>query len=47
LALDFLGTAVAAYFLEAWILLALVIVAAVAWLVHMFRPMPRPMEARP
>ncbi|MEJ0097524.1 MAG: hypothetical protein WDM84_05760 [Bauldia sp.] len=39
--LDFLGTALAAYFLEAWILLALVVLAAVAWVFHLLRPAPR------
>lgn len=42
IALDLLGTALAAYLLEAWILLALVILAAIAWLLHIFRPTPRP-----
>lgn len=36
--LDFIGTAVAAYFLEAWILLAVVILAFIGWLAHLFRP---------
>lgn len=36
--LDFLGTALAAYFLEAWIVLGLVIVAFVAWIAHFARP---------
>ncbi len=36
--LDFLGTALAAYFLEAWILLALVILAFIAWIAHFARP---------
>jgi len=41
IALDLLGTAFAAYLLEAWILLALVSLSAIAWLVHIFRPSPR------
>jgi quinoprotein glucose dehydrogenase len=36
--LDFLGTALAAYFLEAWLLLALVVLAFLAWVVHRVRP---------
>jgi hypothetical protein len=36
LALDIVGTGVAAYFLTAWVLLALMIVAAVAWLAAVF-----------
>lgn len=36
--LDFLGTALAAYFLEAWILLALVVLAFIAWVAHLARP---------
>ena len=42
--LDFLGTGLAAYFLEAWILLALVVLAAIAWLIHVLRPAPRPLS---
>ena len=38
LALDFVGTALAAYLLEAWVLLAFVIIAALAWIVHLIRP---------
>ncbi len=38
--LDFLGTAAAAYLLEAWILLALVVLAFIAWLAHFVRPAP-------
>ena len=38
--LDFLGTALAAYFLEAWILLALVVLAFIAWIAHFARPAP-------
>ena len=38
--LDFVGTAAAAYLLEAWILLALVVLAFVAWLAHFVRPAP-------
>ena len=40
--LDFIGTGAAAYLLEAWILLALVLLAFIAWLAHTFRPAPRP-----
>ena len=40
--LDFLGTGLAAYFLEAWILLALMALAFIAWLVHALRPALRP-----
>jgi len=36
--LDFLGTALAAYFLEAWILLILIALAFIAWVIHMIRP---------
>jgi len=36
--LDFLGTALAAYLLEAWILLGLIIVAFIAWIAHFARP---------
>ena len=36
--LDFLGTALAAYFLEAWILLALVVLALIGWIAHFARP---------
>jgi hypothetical protein len=41
---DFLGTGLAAYFLEAWILLALIALAFIAWLVHALRPAPRPLS---
>jgi len=34
--LDFLGSAAAAYFLNAWLLLALVALAAIAWLARVF-----------
>jgi hypothetical protein len=37
LALDFIGTGLAAYLLQAWILLALDILAAIAWVVHLAR----------
>ena len=36
--LDFLGTAAAAYLLEAWILLALIVIAFLFWLAHFVRP---------
>jgi quinoprotein glucose dehydrogenase len=36
--LDFLGTGTAAYFLEAWILLALIVLAAIAWVAHLILP---------
>lgn len=36
--LDFLGTAAAAYLLEAWLLLALIAIAFVVWLAHFLRP---------
>ena len=36
--LDFLGTALAAYFLEAWIILVLVVLGFVAWVIHLVRP---------
>lgn len=36
--LDFLGTALASYFLEAWILLALMVLAFIAWIAHFARP---------
>ena len=42
LVLDFLGTGAAAYLLEAWFLLALDVLALIAWLAHTFRPAPRP-----
>lgn len=42
--LDFIGTAAAAYLLEAWILLALVVLAAIAWIVHIARPAPAPVS---
>jgi hypothetical protein len=35
LALDFIGTGFAAYLLQAWVLLALDILAALAWLAHL------------
>jgi hypothetical protein len=38
LVLDFVGTAAAAYLLEAWILLVLVVLAFVAWIAHVVRP---------
>lgn len=38
LVLDFAGTAAAAYLLEAWILLVLVVLAFVAWIAHLVRP---------
>ena len=38
IALDFLGTSVAAYFLQAWVLLGLIVLAFVAWVVHVVRP---------
>jgi hypothetical protein len=38
LVLDFVGTAAAAYLLEAWILLVLVVLAFVAWIAHLVRP---------
>ena len=38
LVLDFAGTAAAAYLLEAWILLILVVLAFVAWIAHLVRP---------
>src|SRR3954463_1737319 len=40
--LDFVGTGAAAYLLEAWILLALVVLAFLAWLAHVVRPSLRP-----
>ena len=42
--LDILGTAAAADLLEAWILLALIALAAVAWIVHLVRPAPSPVS---
>ena len=39
--LDFIGTAAAAYFLNAWLLLALVALTAIAWLVQIFAAAPR------
>ncbi len=39
--LDFIGTAAAACFLNAWLLLALVALAAIAWLAHIFAAAPR------
>ena len=38
LVLDFAGTAAAAYLLEAWIVLILVVLAFVAWIAHLVRP---------
>ena len=38
LVLDFVGTGAAAYFLEAWILLGLDVIAAVAWLATLITP---------
>jgi hypothetical protein len=38
LLLDFLGTAAAAYLLEAWILVALVVLTFIVWIVHLARP---------
>jgi len=35
--LDLIGTAIAAFFLEAWILLVLTIIAAIGWLMHVIR----------
>jgi hypothetical protein len=35
--LDFLGTGLAAYFLNAWILLGLVVLAFLAWVAHVTR----------
>jgi len=42
--LDILGTAAAADLLEAWILLALIALAAVAWIVHLVRPARSPVS---
>jgi hypothetical protein len=39
--LDFIGTAAAAYFLNAWLLVAVVALAAIAWLAHVFAAAPR------
>lgn len=36
--LDFLGSTVAAYFLEAWLLVALLALGFVAWIIHLMRP---------
>jgi hypothetical protein len=36
--LDFLGTAVAAYFLQSWILLGLMVLGFIAWVAHLVRP---------
>ncbi len=36
--LDFVGTALAAYLLEAWILVVLIGLAFIAWVVHLVRP---------
>jgi hypothetical protein len=36
--LDLVGTAAAAYFLEAWILLALTVIAFIGWVVHLAQP---------
>ena len=41
IALDLVGTGLAAYLLEAWLLLGLVALAAIAWLIHIFHPSPR------
>lgn len=38
LVLDFLGTGLAAYLLEAWVLLALDVLALLVWIVHALRP---------
>ena len=38
IALDFVGTAMAAYLLEAWILLVLVVLAFLCWVAHLVRP---------
>lgn len=38
LVLDFVGTGLAAYLLEAWVLLVLDILAVAAWVVHALRP---------
>ena len=35
--LDFVGTGAAAYFLEDWILLGLMIVGLLAWIAHLIR----------
>jgi quinoprotein glucose dehydrogenase len=35
--LDFIGTGVAAYFLEDWILLGLMVLALLAWIAHLIR----------
>jgi quinoprotein glucose dehydrogenase len=40
--LDFIGTAAAAYLLEAWILLGLIVLAAIGWIVHLTRRAPTP-----
>lgn len=45
--LDFVGTALAAYLLEAWILLVLVALAFVAWVVHVVRPRRRQPVSNP
>jgi hypothetical protein len=37
IALDILGTAAAAYFLQAWLLLALMVLAAVGWIASLVR----------
>ena len=42
--LDFIGTAAAAYLLEAWILLGLIVLAVIAWIVHIVRPSPAPVS---
>ena len=39
--LDFIGTTAAAHFLNAWLLVAVVAVAAIAWLAHVFAAAPR------
>ena len=42
--LDFIGTGVAAYFLEAWILLVLIVLAAIVWIIHLSRRTPAPVS---
>lgn len=44
LALDLIGTGVAAYFLAAWLLLALMIVAAIGWFGTVFSGASQPRE---
>ncbi|MEO7178793.1 MAG: hypothetical protein ABIW83_08105, partial [Allosphingosinicella sp.] len=36
--LDYLGSALAAYLLEAWILVALLALGLVAWIIHLLQP---------